>query len=62
MSFKDSAIRLYGIINAEPLGRYKEGGYRYHPIHLGDVLNERRYRILHQVDGVVIERCELPEI
>lgn len=34
-------------IDAEPLHRYKSGGY--HPIHLGDCLNQGRYRILHKL-------------
>lgn len=34
-------------IDAEPLHRYKVDGY--HPIHMGDVLNEDRYKILHKV-------------
>lgn len=34
-------------VDAEPLHRYKRGGY--HPIHLGDCLNQGRYRILHKL-------------
>lgn len=34
-------------IDAEPLHRYKKGGY--HPIHLGDELKRGRYRVLHKL-------------
>ncbi|KAF2022232.1 hypothetical protein BU24DRAFT_417870 [Aaosphaeria arxii CBS 175.79] len=34
-------------VDAEPLHRYNEGGY--HPVHLGDVLKEGRYKILHKL-------------
>ncbi|KFH40238.1 Serine/threonine-protein kinase-like protein [Hapsidospora chrysogenum ATCC 11550] len=34
-------------IDAEPLHRYTRGGY--HPTHLGDQLNDRRYRVLHKL-------------
>jgi hypothetical protein len=34
-------------IDAEPLHRYHKGGY--HPIHLGDSLNNGRYMILHKL-------------
>jgi hypothetical protein len=34
-------------MDAEPLHRYRRGGY--HPIHLGDFLNNGRYRILHKL-------------
>ncbi|KAH9873391.1 hypothetical protein J1614_005789, partial [Plenodomus biglobosus] len=34
-------------IDAEPLHRYKDGGY--HPIHLGEILHEGRYKILHKL-------------
>lgn len=33
--------------NAEPLDRYQPGGY--HPIQLGDVLKDGRYKILHKL-------------
>lgn len=34
-------------IDAEPLYRYKKGGY--HPVRLGDFLANKRYRILHKL-------------
>ncbi|KAF1842922.1 serine protein kinase [Cucurbitaria berberidis CBS 394.84] len=34
-------------IDAEPLHRYRKGGY--HPIRLGDILKDGRYRILHKL-------------
>ena len=34
-------------VDAEPLHRYKKGGY--HPIGLGDLLKDGRYRILHKL-------------
>lgn len=34
-------------IDAEPLHRYRVGGY--HPLKLGDVLKQDRYKILHKV-------------
>jgi serine/threonine-protein kinase SRPK3 len=34
-------------IDAEPLHRYYKGGY--HSVHLGDFLNNGRYRILHKL-------------
>lgn len=34
-------------INTEPLHRYQRGGY--HPVHLGDYLNNGRYKILHKL-------------
>jgi len=34
-------------IDAEPLHRYKKGGY--HPIHLGDRLSNGRYKVLHKL-------------
>lgn len=34
-------------IDAEPLHRYRKGGY--HPVHIGDVLNDGRYKILHKL-------------
>jgi hypothetical protein len=39
---------LFGCkIDAEPIHRYQKGGY--HPVHLGDVLNDGTYRILHKL-------------
>lgn len=34
-------------VKAEPLHRYRAGGY--HPVHLGDELKENRYRIIHKL-------------
>jgi hypothetical protein len=34
-------------VDAEPLHRYKTGGY--HPVSLGDQLHDGRYRILHKL-------------
>lgn len=34
-------------IDAEPLHRYQKGGY--HPVHIGDLLNNGRYKILHKL-------------
>ena len=34
-------------IDAEPLHRYKMGGY--HPVHLGDRLSNGRYKVLHKL-------------
>ena len=34
-------------VDAEPLHRYQTGGY--HPIHLGDILKDGRYRIMHKL-------------
>jgi len=34
-------------IDAEPIYRYTKGGY--HPVHLGDILNNGTYRILHKL-------------
>lgn len=34
-------------VEAEPLHRYRPGGY--HPVHLGDVLKDGRYKILHKL-------------
>jgi hypothetical protein len=34
-------------IDAEPLHRYHKGGY--HPVHLGDLLSNGRYKILHKL-------------
>lgn len=37
----------YCEVDAEPLERYRKGGY--HPIHLGDTLKDGRYKILHKL-------------
>ena len=34
-------------IAAEPLDRYRDGGY--HPVHLGDFYNGGRYKVLHKL-------------
>lgn len=34
-------------VEAEPLHRYKPGGY--HPVHLGDEMSDKRYRIVHKI-------------
>ena len=34
-------------IDAEPLHRYRRGGY--HPIRLGDLLKDGRYKVLHKL-------------
>jgi hypothetical protein len=34
-------------VDAEPLHRYRKGGY--HPVCLGDLLKDRRYKILHKL-------------
>jgi hypothetical protein len=34
-------------VDAEPLNRYRRGGY--HPVCLGDLLKDRRYKILHKL-------------
>ncbi|RDI86973.1 hypothetical protein Vi05172_g3207 [Venturia inaequalis] len=34
-------------VDAEPLHRYRRGGY--HPISLGDLLKDGRYRIMHKL-------------
>lgn len=34
-------------VDAEPLHRYRRGGY--HPIRLGDLLKDGRYKILHKL-------------
>ena len=42
-------------VNAEPLALYRSGGY--HPVHLGDMLQEDRYLIVHKLgwglDGTI---------
>jgi serine/threonine-protein kinase SRPK3 len=37
----------YCEVDAEPLERYHHGGY--HPTHLGDILHQGRYKILHKL-------------
>ena len=37
----------YSGIDAEPLHRYKPGGY--HPLGLGEALKDGRYKILHKL-------------
>jgi hypothetical protein len=34
-------------IDAEPLHRYQNGGY--HPVHLGHVMHDGRYQIIHKL-------------
>lgn len=34
-------------VSAEPLALYRSGGY--HPVHLGDTMQEGRYRIVHKL-------------
>lgn len=34
-------------VDAEPLQRYRPGGY--HPIHIGDILKEGRYKIIQKL-------------
>ncbi|KAF2083216.1 kinase-like protein [Saccharata proteae CBS 121410] len=34
-------------VDAEPLDRYKEGGY--HPVCLGDLLKDGRYKVIHKI-------------
>ena len=38
---------LYCEVDAEPLQRYRQGGY--HPTHLSDEFNGGRYKILHKL-------------
>jgi hypothetical protein len=49
-----------GIDGAEPLHRYKPGGY--HPIHLGDSLKSGRYQILHKLGWEGMPLFGLPKI
>lgn len=42
----DSSQRTCSI-DAEPLNRYRVGGY--HPITLGDLFNDGRYKVLHKL-------------
>lgn len=45
---KVTTARLYkSDVDAEPVHRYRRDGY--HPIHLGDVLNDGRYKITHKL-------------
>ena len=34
-------------VEAEPMARYRYGGY--HPVHLGDLLKNGRYKIIHKL-------------
>jgi hypothetical protein len=43
----DGSVFAYLHVDAEPLHRYRTGGY--HPICLGDILKDGRYRILHKL-------------
>ena len=38
---------LYCEVDAEPLERYRKGGY--HPTHLGDTFKDGRYKIIHKL-------------
>ena len=38
---------FYCEVDAEPLERYRKGGY--HPTHLGDHFKDGRYRIIHKL-------------
>jgi len=38
---------FYCEADAEPLARYRKGGY--HPTHLGDTFKEGRYKIMHKL-------------
>lgn len=38
---------FYCDVDAEPLERYREGGY--HPTHLGDLFKHGRYKIIHKL-------------
>ncbi|KAL2044425.1 hypothetical protein N7G274_003130 [Stereocaulon virgatum] len=38
---------LYCEVDAEPLERYRKGGY--HPTHLGDIFKDGRYKIIHKL-------------
>ncbi|KAL9125156.1 MAG: hypothetical protein Q9217_005595 [Psora testacea] len=47
---KESAKRtaeLYCEVDAEPLERYRKGGY--HPTHMGDTFKDGRYKIIHKL-------------
>lgn len=39
---------LHCEVNAEPLERYRKGGY--HPTHLGDIFKDGRYKVRHKLD------------
>ncbi len=43
----EEAGALFCDVDAEPLARYRKGGY--HPTHLGDMLNNGRYNIVHKL-------------
>lgn len=34
-------------VDAEPLERYRKGGY--HPTHLGDIFKDGRYKVMHKL-------------
>jgi hypothetical protein len=38
---------LYCEVDAEPLERYRKGGY--HPTHLGDTFKDGRYKTIHKL-------------
>ena len=38
---------LYCEVDAEPLERYREGGY--HPTHLGGIFKDGRYKVIHKL-------------
>lgn len=42
-----SVPELYCEVEAEPLARYREGGY--HPTHIGDLFKDGRYKIMHKL-------------
>ncbi|KAG9511646.1 kinase-like protein, partial [Aureobasidium melanogenum] len=41
------SLNYYCDVEAEPLDRYSPGGY--HPVHLGDIFNDGRYRVLQKL-------------
>lgn len=50
MKWSDSFVKticLYPVQDAEPLYRYKLGGY--HPVHIGDLIGNGRYEIVHKL-------------
>lgn len=46
-SSRTDPILYFSPIDAEPLHRYRKGGYR--PVALGHVLKEGRYKVLHKL-------------
>ncbi|KAL3465109.1 serine protein kinase [Aspergillus heterothallicus] len=46
-SRQPSQLAYISPVDAEPLNRYKPGGY--HPILLGDLLHSQRYKVLHKL-------------